>query len=72
MNYNFITSIENTTTRRLTIAILSICAVPILFVILFAELIWKTMKAVVAIVKTQFKETKPTIINLIEYVKEVW
>jgi hypothetical protein len=72
MNYNFITSIENTTTRRLTIAILGICAVPILFVILFAELIWKTMKAVVAIVKTQFKETKPTIINLIEYVKEVW
>jgi hypothetical protein len=46
--------------------------VPILFVILVAELIWKTMKAVVAIVKTQFKETKPTIINLIEYIKEVW
>lgn len=72
MNYNFITSLENTTTRRLTIVILGICTVPILFVILVAELIWETMKAVVAIVKTQFKETKPTIKDSIKYIKEIW
>jgi hypothetical protein len=72
MNYSFITSIENPTTRRLAISLLVICAVPILSAVLIAELVWKTMKAVLEIVRTQVRDTKPSISNLIEYIKEIW
>lgn len=72
MNFAFITNMQNPVTRRIVIVLLVACAIPILLGVLLAELIWKTLIAATEIIKTQVNETKPTIANLIDYIKEIW
>lgn len=72
MNYKFITDIENPRVRRTLIVLMVICATPFLLAILLAEITWETLKAMVSIIRIQIEEIKPTIITIINKIKEVW
>jgi predicted PurR-regulated permease PerM len=69
---NLFPDMENPWVRRPLIVLIVVCAAPFLFALLVAEVLWETAKALVEIVKTQFKETAPTFRNIIDQIKDTW
>lgn len=69
---NYISNIENPWVRRSLIILMVLCAAPFLLALLIAEVLWKTAKVMVEIVKTQVKETAPSIKGTINYIREIW
>lgn len=69
---NYINSIENVWARRAFIVFIVICAIPVVSVVLLAEVVWKTIKYMAAMVKTLIQETIPTVQSYIDAIKEIW
>jgi hypothetical protein len=69
---NYFPDMENPWVRRPLIALMVLCATPFLVVLLVAEILWETAKAMVEIAKKQFKETAPTFKNLVNQIKDAW
>ena len=69
---NFLTNIENPRVRRPLIVLTVVCATPFLLLLVVAEMLWETAKAMVGIIRNQIKETAPTFKNIVDQVKETW
>jgi hypothetical protein len=69
---NLFPDMENPWVRRPLIILMIVCAAPFLFIIIIAEILWRTAKAIVEIVKTQIKDTIPTFKGIIEQIKDTW
>ena len=69
---NFLTNIENPRVRRPLIVLTVVCATPFLLLLIVAEVLWDTAKAMVGIIRNQIKETAPTFKNIVDQVKETW
>jgi len=69
---NFLTNIENPRVRRPLIVLTVVCATPFLLLLIVAEMLWETAKAMVGIIRNQIKETAPTFKNIVDQVKETW
>jgi hypothetical protein len=69
---NFLTNIENPRVRRPLIVLTVVCATPFLLLLIVAEVLWETAKAMVGIIRNQIKETAPTFKNIVDQVKETW
>ena len=69
---NFLTNIENPRVRRPLIVLTVVCATPFLLLLIVAEMLWETAKAMVGIIRNQIKETAPTFKNIVEQIKEAW
>ena len=69
---NFLTNIENPRVRRPLIVLTVVCATPFLLLLIVAEVLWETAKAMVGIIRNQIKETAPTFKNIVEQIKEAW
>lgn len=69
---NLFLDMQNPWVRRPLIVLMVVCAAPFLLALLIAEVLWETAKAMVEIVKTQVKETAPTIKDTINYIREIW
>lgn len=73
MNYiDTINNVENVWARRAFIVFIVICAIPVVSVVLLAEVIWKTIKYMAAMVKTVTQETVPTVRSYMDAIKEIW
>jgi len=69
---NFLTNIENPRVRRPLIVLTVVCATPFLLLLIVAEVLWETAKAMVGIIRNQIKETAPTFKNIVDQIKETW
>jgi len=69
---NFIASVDNLWARRAFIVFFVLCAIPLLAIIVGAEVIWKTFKYMVVLVRTVIQETTPTIQSYIDDIKSNW
>ena len=69
---NFLTNIENPRVRRPLIVLTVVCATPFMLLLIVAEVLWETAKAMVGIIRNQIKETAPTFKNIVDQVKETW
>jgi hypothetical protein len=69
---NYFPDMENPWVRRPLIILMALCAAPFLLLLIVAEVLWETAKAMVEIVKNQIKETAPTFRNIVNQIKETW
>jgi predicted PurR-regulated permease PerM len=69
---NYFPDMENPWVRRPLIILMALCAAPFLLLLIVAEVLWETAKAMVEIVKNQIKETAPTLRNIVNQIKETW
>jgi predicted PurR-regulated permease PerM len=69
---NYFPDMENPWVRRPLIILMALCAAPFLLLLIVAEVLWETAKAIVEIVKNQIKETAPTFRNIVNQIKETW
>ncbi len=69
---NIFPNMENPWVRRPLIVLIVACAFPFFLGLLIAEVIWETMKAMVAIIKTQIEDIKPTITGIVDQIKDTW
>lgn len=73
MNYiNYINNVDSTWARRAFIVFFVVCAIPVISVVLLAEVIWKTIKYMAVMVKTVIRETIPIVQSYIDAIKEIW
>jgi hypothetical protein len=72
MNYDFVADIKNTWARRTAIGGMLILGLPIIAILLILETSWKTIQAVGSIIKEQYKVVKPSLKDLVAFVKEIW
>jgi hypothetical protein len=69
---NFITSVDNVWARRASIVLIVLCAIPLLTIVIGAEVIWKTFKYMIVLVRTVIQETIPTVQSYIDQIKDNW
>lgn len=69
---NYFPDMKNPWVRRPLIILMALCAAPFLLLLIVAEVLWETAKAIVEIVKNQIKETAPTFRNIVNQIKETW
>lgn len=73
MNDDFVSTIEHTLSRRIVIVIASVFVAITFCVVAIAELIYKTTRAALYIVKNDIlKEDFPEIVNTLKSIKRHW
>ena len=72
MNILEMTDIKNPWVRRPLLISFVLCAIPFLILICVAEFAWKSIKAMIDVIKTQIQESLPDIKQLIADIRDIW
>lgn len=72
IKYEVIENIANPIMRRIAIILSLLVGIIIIFILLVAETIWETLKAMKKVIINQHTIMKPKLIDLKDYVKEIW
>lgn len=69
---NYIFNVQNKWARRAYIVLLVITAIPLILFLGLAEISWKSVKAIMSVIKVQISEVVPTIKEYMIGIKESW